>query len=451
VLPTLPQQASPYFPSSRRFRNPLYIRVEDVPGFGALATDLAPVAAAGRALNHAALIDRDAIHQLKMGALERLWNAWPAAPAADRAALSAFVAAAGPPLSAFATFNALAEREAGTWRSWPEALRRPATASLSGEAAARAGFHAWLQWLLDRQLAAAGRELPLVQDLAVGVDPAGADAWEWQDVLIPGFHVGAPPDEFNLRGQSWGFPAFDPGRLAALGGAPLAAVFAAAMRHSGGLRVDHVMALFRLWLIPDGGGPADGVYLTYPAALLLDVLAEASRAARAWVVGEDLGTVEPGVRRALAARGVLSSRLLWFEAAPPEAYPAQAMAALTTHDLPTVAGLWTGDDLRAQRAAGMVANESGAAALRDRLAGLTGLAPDADPAEAVARAYAVLAQAPSMLLAAGLEDATVERRRPNLPGTTDQWPNWRIPLAVPVEELDAAPAAAAIARALRRE
>ena len=182
-------------------------------------------------------------------------------------------------------------------------------------------FHSWIQWLLDEQLAHAGRELALLGDLAVGVDPDGADAWVWRDVLAPGVRVGAPPDEFNLAGQDWGLPPFVPWRLRAVGYEPFAQTVRAALRHAGALRIDHVMGLFRLFWIPEGCTAAEGAYVRYPGTDLLDIVALESARAGAEIVGEDLGTVEDEVRARLAERAVLSYRVVWFEDASARVVP----------------------------------------------------------------------------------------------------------------------------------
>ena len=216
-----------------------------------------------------------------------------------------------------------------------------------------------------------------------------------QDLLAHGVRVGAPPDEFNRFGQDWGLPPFVPHALRDAGYAPLARLWGAAMGDGGGLRIDHVMGLFRLFWIPPGGGPSEGAYVRYRGDELLATLAVESVRAGAVVVGEDLGTVEPEVRSALADAGLLSYRLAWFEDGPPEEYPRQALAAVTTHDLPTVAGVWTGDDVADQRAAGIEPDEPALERLRGRLMGLTGLGPDAPVDEVVVAAHRRLAAAPS--------------------------------------------------------
>ena len=427
------QEPSPYFPSSRRFRNPLYIAVEAVPGYRAVAARVAPLLARGRALNSARLIDRGAVHALKLEALEAIWSANPPRPG-----MAAWTAAAGPALATYGTYCALAERHGADWRAWPAQLRRPDSAAGSREAAElqpRADFHVWLQWLLDRQLERAARELGPINDLAIGADPGGADGWIWADHLLTGFTVGAPPDELNTTGQNWGFPAFDPGALLASGFGPFRETVRANMAHAAGLRIDHVMGLFRLWMIPEGADATDGAYVTYPSGPMLDVLAEESRSAAALVVGEDLGTVQPEVRDELRRRRILSYRLLWFEDRAPRTYPALALAAVTTHDLPTVTGVWTGADERAMKAAGLQPNHAANQAIVERMARLSGVPMGAPAEEAVLAAYRALGQSRSRLLAATLEDALVVAERPNIPGTVDEWPNWSLALPGGLEGL----------------
>lgn len=444
--PGLPQQPSPYYPSSRRFLNPLYLRVEEVPGARDAGTDLEELAAAGRALNGARRIDRDAVFRLKMAALDRLWSRWGGAAELDR-----YRTERGESLVQFATYCTLAERYGGGWPRWPEEYRSPGSPAVRRLAASgdgRVRFHEWLQWLLDRQLAAAAAELPLMQDLPVGVDPDGADAWAWQDVLAQRVSIGAPPDVFNARGQDWGLPPLVPHRLRAAGYAPFIETIRAALRWAGGLRIDHVMGLFRLFWVPWGRSPAEGAYVRYRADDLLAIVALESHRARAVIVGEDLGTVEEAVRRELSARRVLSYRLLWFERDPPRRYPRLALAAVTTHDLPTIAGLWTGADLEDQRAAGLTPSEDALVTLRAELGAATGLAADAPVAEVVRRAHLILAEAPSVLVAATLEDALAVEERPNLPGTTTERPNWSLALPGPIEAIEEHPLVRSVAEAL---
>ena len=445
--PTLPQSTSPYFPSSRRFRNPLYLRVEDVDGAASL-DNLGSLAAAGRALNAERHIDRDAVFRLKMEALEALWEAF----AGDRA-FDTWREAQGDALGDYAAFCVLAEEHGPDWRTWPESAQHPGAPDVAAVRRTRYGrwsFHQWLQWLVDRQLQAASADIDVMHDLAVGVDPAGADGWLWQDQLALGMAVGAPPDEFSTSGQSWGLPPFDPWRLRTAGYRPFIETIRATLGHAGGLRLDHVMGLFRLWWVPSEASPAEGAYVRYCADDLLDIVALECHRAGAYAVGEDLGTVEDHVRTELADRRVLSYRLLWFEDTPPSEYPVQALAAVTTHDLPTVAGLWTGSDLADQKEIGLAPNEEATTSLRDRLKLATGLHDDAPVDEVVTATYEALAESPSLLLTAGLDDALGVRERPNMPGTLEQWPNWRIALPLTLEQIETDPRPRAVAAALDR-
>ncbi len=453
---------SPYYPSSRLFRGPLYVRVEAVPETvaldGAERERLAKLATAGRALTGERLLDRVAAWRCKDQALRACWEALPRRPQ-RMAAFHAWWAASAD-LAAFATFCALQERHPDDWRAWPAGLRHPTSPEVARWRAAHAdevGYHAYLQWLLDEQLATAGGHaagtgrLGIVNDLAVGFDPAGFDAWWAQDQLAPGVTVGAPPDALGPSGQDWGLPAFVPSRLAASGYAPFARTLRAGMAHAGGLRLDHVMGLFRLYWIPRGAAPAEGTYVRYPADDLLGVLALESRRAGVVVIGEDLGTVEAGVRERLAAERVLSYRLVWFERERggrrrAARYPRQALAAVTTHDLPTAAGWLSGDDLRQLAETGVVpAARLGAEAERQArereelclLLEAEGVLASGERSvgEVVAALHAFLARTPAMLVAATLEDAVLARERPNVPGTTTERPNWRIPLPVLLEDL----------------
>jgi 4-alpha-glucanotransferase len=274
----------------------------------------------------------------------------------------------------------------------------------------------------------------------------GADAWAWQDQIATGVEVGAPPDVFNPRGQTWGSPPLIPWRLREHGYGAFIATIRGTIAGAGGLRIDHAMGLFRLWWVPPGGSPVDGAYVRYPSADLLDIVALESHRAAAIVVGEDLGTVEPGVREALADAGLLAYKLLWFEEDDPADWPVPAMAAITTHDLPTVAGLWTGSDLDEQVRLDVGDHDElsdSRKRLLERLAGPAGLPPDAGPDDAVVAAYRLLARAPSTVLAATLEDAVGEERRPNMPGTTER-ANWSRALPVFVEDLPDHPTARAV-------
>jgi 4-alpha-glucanotransferase len=440
-------QPSPYFPSSRRWSTPLALRIEEIAGAGSDDT-VADLAAEGRALSDRTLVDRDAVWSVKRRALERLWHA-----VGPHARFEQWLTEQGDELETYARFCALAEHHGGGWSRWPPELAHPASAAVArfaAEHADRVRFWAWTQFLVAEQVRRAEEPLPLLTDLAIGVDPDGADAWALQDLLAEGVRVGAPPDAFNRAGQDWGLPPFDPHALRDAAYEPLASLWRAAMGHGGGLRIDHVMGLFRLFWIPPDGGPTDGAYVRYRGDELLAVLAIESVRSGAVVVGEDLGTVEDHVREALAEAGILSYRLVWFEDEPPERYPAQALAAVTTHDLPTIAGVWSGDDAADQRAAGIDPDEEALAGLRSRLVELSGVPGDGAVEDVIAATHARLARAPSALVAATLEDALAVTQRPNLPGTVDERPNWSLGLPVPLEEALADPLVEGVTDALRR-
>ncbi len=443
-----PQQPSPYLPSSRRFLNPLLIAVPHVDGAGALpGTRLAELAAAGETLNADRGIDRDAVWRLKHQALREIFDR---TDAARRPAFAAWRRERGPALEEFAVWWVLAQRHHGSWRRWPAGARRPEghlARAVREQPADDVAFAAWLQWQAQIQLRAAGRQLPVLQDLPVGVDPDGADAWAYQDLLADGVTIGAPPDPFNRAGQDWALPPFVPWRLRAADYEPFVAAVRATMALAGGLRIDHVMGLFRLWWIPGGCSADRGGYIRYPAHDLLDIVSLESARAAAPVVGEDLGTVEPGVREELAARNLLSYRLLWFEDSPPTQWPEQALAAVSTHDLPTVAGLWDGSDLADQRRHGLPADAVATERLRQLVVDRAGVPPQSSSADAVLGAYRLLAQAPCVLRAASVDDALAEPSRPNMPGSRDR-ANWSRALAVPLEELPNQPGFAAIAATL---
>ena len=447
ATPGRPQQPSPYSPTTRRYLNPLYLSIPEIPGAGNLP-GMGRLTREGHALNSTPLIDRDRIFDLKMRAIETLYRRFD-----QDTDFETFTTAEGTSLRQYATFCALTDEHGGNWRTWPARYRDPRSADVRRFAAAnseRIRLHEWIQWRLDRQLRRAAGTVPVMQDLPIGIDPNGADAWAWQDVLAEGMHVGAPPDEFNTKGQNWGLPPFVPDRLRRAAYRPFIETIRGTMRHAGGLRIDHVMGLFRLFWIPEGSPPSDGAYVRNHADDLLAIVALESQRAQAIVVGEDLGTVDPRARQALTAAGVLSYRLLWFEEGHPREYPEQALAAVTTHDLPTIAGLWTGSDLEVQRRLHLHPNETGTHQMRERLKRATRLKDDAPVEEVVRRTYALLGRAPSAVVTATLEDAAAGEARPNMPGTVDEWPNWLQPLPVDIDRLARSTQTASIARALGR-
>jgi 4-alpha-glucanotransferase len=439
-------EPSPYYPSTRRFGNPLHVSVEAIPG---VEPDPA-LARAARLLNADRRVDRSRVRALKLRALEDAWRRG----IVDRDRFETWRLGQGPAVERWASFAALSEIHGPGWQSWPEELRRPdspAVRRAADDLADRVAFHAWVQWCFDRQLADASTRVRRIADMPVGVDPGGFDAWDWQEQLAMGASVGAPPDRFNAAGQNWGLPPFIPHRLREVGYRPFIDTIRAQLRHAGGLRIDHVLGLFRLWWIPAGRGPADGAYVRAPTDELLEIVAIESHRVGAIVIGEDLGTVPAGVRRALRRRNLLSTRLVYFERVPPSRYPRNAFAAVTTHDLPTVAGVLSGSDLLDQARAGVTPNVAANALLRERIVAAAGIGPEADRAGLVTAVHRRLGASPSVFVAATLEDALGVEERPNLPGTVSaQRDNWSLALPVPIEALASNDGVVATVAALRR-
>ena len=448
AAPTSHQQPNPYYPASRRFGNPLYLAIEDVPGAEQVPGAVSEAARAAHTLNQGHTVDHDSVWRLKSQALETIWSSTTPSDQFDR-----WLQDQSASLQRFATWCVVTERHGPDWRQWPEPLRNPASQDVAAMASTerdRVRFYMWLQWCMDNQLAEAGREIAIVQDLPIGFDPGGFDAWEWQHLLALGVSVGAPPDAFNQSGQDWGTPPFVPWRLADEGFRPFIETVRANLAPGGGLRVDHVMGLWRLWCIPPGAAPAEGAYVRFPSRELLAILALESQRAQALMVGEDLGTVETGVRESLSEHDVLSYRLLWFEAESPENWPEKSMGAVTTHDLPTVAGLWDGSDLEEQRDLGLNVYEDGNDAIKGRLMAMTGLVGNENVSEATVAAYEQLTKAPSRLLVATLEDVLCARNRPNIPGASERHSNWRIALPIPLEDIESRPLVEHVADMLGR-
>jgi 4-alpha-glucanotransferase len=481
--PVAPVSPSPYLPMSRRQLSPLYLRIEDIPEYAGLgAAGRARVDALGAPLRAAsrtaALIDRDAVWAAKAAALEIIRSV-PLSPD-RRAGLEAFRASDREALGDWATWCAIAEIHGPDWRAWPAALRDPRSAEVAALRRARADrvdFHAWVQWLAAEQAAAAqhaarqaGMAIGVIADLAVGAHPGGADAWARQDVIVTGVSVGAPPDEFNQRGQDWTLPPWHPGRLAAQAGRPLAELFAATTRHAGGLRIDHVMGLARLWWIPAGMAPGQGTYVRYDHVLNGDVLCAEAARAPAVAIGEDLGTVEPWLREFLAERRVLGTSMLWFERRAdgtprrPRGWRRGCLATVGTHDMPPAPAFLTGEQVTIRAGLGLLTEpeaDERAAARAEVGRWLAVLARDGllprgstGPEQFTVALYAFLTRTPAMLVGVSLADAAGERRPQNIPGTVNEYPNWRIPLTgaggqpVLLEDLPAHPGIRAVARAV---
>ncbi len=408
------------------------------------------------------LIDWPEAAGAKLALLRVLFDDFMAGPD-ENAALAAdfarFRADGGDLLAQHATFEALhAEQSAAgavDWRRWSADLRDSRSATVTVFATSRQDevlFHIFLQWLADRSLAAAqqrarvsGMRIGLISDLAVGMDPTGSHAWSRQQEILGGLAIGAPPDIYNPRGQNWSLTGFSPRALIAGGFAAFLATVRAALRHTGGLRIDHAMGLARLWLIPDGALPSDGAYLAYPVTDLLRLLALESQRHQAIVIGEDLGTLPDGFHDTLETAGVHGMRVLWFERegqafAAPDRWDHGAIAMTSTHDLPTVAGWWHGTDIKTRAACDRLGKDlSEANVMAERARDRTGLwqaferegvaGGNAPPPEntppAVDAAIAFVAQTNTPLCLLPAEDVLGLEEQPNLPGTMDEHPNWR--------------------------
>jgi 4-alpha-glucanotransferase len=390
---------------------------------------------------------------LKSEALEALFERFERSGGDAR--FEAYVRGRGRILDGYTSFCALAEIHQLPWQNWPAGIGRPEGPAVAEFAASPQGrkrkrYHAWLQWLCEAQLADASgvAGAGIVCDLAVGVDGGGADAWMWQDTFALEMRVGAPPDEFNTKGQDWGLPPWDPWKLRAASYEPYIETLREVLRPARGVRIDHVMGLFRLYWVPLGTVAAGGAYVRSVWQDMVGLLRLEADRAGAFVVGEDLGTVEDYVREVLGRSGVLSYKLFWFEPQPPAQWPQQALGAVTTHDLPTVAGVWTGSDVEAQKRVGMPLNLEGCATLRRHIVEWTGSSEDRRIPEVIEATYASLATAPCRLLVGVLDDAAQVEERPNMPGTVDQWPNWCLALPMPLEDLQGSSLFRAIARRL---
>ena len=411
--PTPRQEPCPYYSSTRRFLNMLYLRIEEIPGADRCADELRPLRDEALMLNQQRLIDHDAVFRLKSAALDIVYRAEPAP-----LGMAEWIDTQGPALHDFARFSTRTEVEQAE--------------------GGRVAFHMWVQFHLHQQLARAAAEIALIADVPVGFSSDGFDAWRWRDVIAPRVRVGAPPDFFFPDGQDWGMPAFDPWKLAAANFEPFRDAIAAVATHAGGLRLDHVMSLFRLFWMPSGTTPHEGAYVRYPTPALFKILAAESARTNTFVIGEDLGLVEPSVRTEMQRRRALGYRLLWFEDLPLDQWPQDSVAAIGTHDLPTVAGIWrlSEPDQRHHH-------------LRRRLVDATHLPDGADPVEVAVAAYTGLAHSGSRIALASLEDALGVEERVNVPGTTSEWPNWRLALPFTLADIERAVGPARIAEVMR--
>jgi 4-alpha-glucanotransferase len=457
LFPAEPRHISPYSPSSRLFLNPLYV-------------DLGPITS-----DDGAFVDYEAVASAKHPAFERVF--------AHSDAFFKFEEAGGKALLDFAIFDTLHQHalEQGwgwSWRDWPAPFRDPHSnevARFAEEHRHRIELAQFRQFEADRQLGeaqrrarAAGMAIGLYRDLAVGVDPHGAEAWADQQLLTPGASIGAPPDALNLKGQNWGLVPLSPVALRHRGYEPFIAALRANMRHAGALRIDHVMALRQLYWIPEGAPPDAGAYVSYPFEDLLRILCLESRRNACAVVGEDLGTVPEGFRERMHDAGVLSYRVLFFERGeegaflPPAHYPESAAATVSTHDIATFKGWWEARDIAWRDRLDLYPGEESRRAdhegrVRDRERLLDALRREGiavDPADEEALCEAVhrfLARAPAQLMLVQAEDVAGEIEQANMPGTVDEHPNWRRRLPLSVEQILASPLFRRIAAAVNQE
>ena len=437
-----PDRFSPYSPSSRTLLNVLHSELDcDAPEAEAEA-----------------LVDWPAATQTRLRRLEALF-----AEAERGGALwdefQAFRAAEGGTLEGHARFEALhamlAPQGYWHWRDWPDGLsdaHGPAVEAFAREHAREITRHAFYQFMADRSLGGAqraardaGMPIGLISDLAVGVDSGGSQCWAAPEQTLLGLTVGAPPDLLNRSGQGWGLAAFSPRGLKLGGFGAFIAMLRATMRHAGGVRIDHAMGLARLWVLPDGASPADGVYLHFPVEDMLRLIRLESHRHKAIVLGEDLGTLPEGFQEQISAAGMLGMRVLWFERADdqgftsPAIWDRDAVSMTSTHDLATVAGWWSGQDTAWRRRLGLldadgVARENGErhrdrhllwSAMQASGAAQGDPPPPDEPGEFVNAAIRHVGRAACALTIIPLEDALALPEQPNLPGTLDEHPNWR--------------------------
>jgi len=460
-----PEEASPYSPSSRLFLNPLYIDPDAVPEFrGARSAALENEIASLRSRE---LVDYAGVAAAKTRALRLAYATFRRAPDPERVrAFEGFRLARKEMLARFAAFELLRRRYGRPWWEWPAAWRNPSDRKLS-ELRARdgeeIGFFEFVQWIADQQLGGCceearelGLPIGLYLDIAVGVRGDGFDAWSNQSAVLPKLSVGAPPDTINTAGQNWGLAAFNPVALEAQRFAPFRSLLATAMRYAGAVRLDHVMGLKRLYVVPDGMRADQGAYIRFPGEALLAVCAQESVRHQCILIGEDLGTVPEDFRATLSDWGIWSYQVALFERAadgsflPPETYRRNAVVTFGTHDLATFAGWEEGFDLAVKRALGMDPGESDAQRGQARKAlgaALSGRGLHSLGFPAVAQ---YLADAPSRLMVVALEDVLGAREQANVPGTVDEHPNWRRRPAVRIDDLTRHPGMRAIAEVMQK-
>ena len=481
VIP--PMEPSPYYPATRRYLNPLYVRPEAIEEFQGAPKETSEMVGnlRTRALEEARRapeLARDQVWISKKTALREIFSL-PQDPQ-RRKDFAEFVASEGLELSQFATWCVLSEKYGPCWREWPTSCQNPhghGALDVITEESNEIEFYMWLQWIASQQASrahleatAAGMALGVMADLAVGVNKDGEETWASPDLFAQGVCVGAPPDAYNQAGQDWSQPPWRPDRLQELCYEPLRAMISAMLSHSGALRIDHILGMFRLWWIPEGMTPDQGAYQRYDHKAMIGILALEAHRGNTTVIGEDLGTVEPSVREYLVKRGILGTSVLWFEtgddgsALVPEQWRPLTLASVATHDLPPALGFLAHDHILLAEELGLL-TEPGEVALersmrlcegvREKLVDLSLLNPgETDPQSTVVGLHRFLARTPAALKCVALADAVGERRTQNQPGTVNEYPNWRIPLAddqgrqLSLEQVMASDRVTAVARAV---
>lgn len=451
-----PNDCSPYSPNSRQFLNPLYIDVAKLPGVSLSPDDCAQI----ERLRSVPFVDYAAVAALKQRALRDAFRHFDA----DDVDFVAFKAEQGAKLARFACFEALRHVRHAPWWTW-EDWQTPDDSAietfLAGSLGDEAAFIMFVQWVADRQLKACsdlagqlGLRVGLYLDIAVGVQSDGFDAWDEQIAISRQLGVGAPPDPLNTAGQSWGLAGFNAAGLQARDFAPYRDMLRAVMRHAGAVRLDHVLGLKRLYLVPHGFPPSEGVYVPMPFEALLAVTALESQANRCVVIGEDLGTVPTGFRDRLAHWGVWSYRVMMFEQDyhtkeffPPDRYPADALVTFNTHDLATYAGWRSFHDLKVKREIGLDPGESDDARWHILSQLTRTLRKQHIEGDGLASVVTFLSRTPSRILAVSLEDLLGVADQPNIPGTINEHPNWRRRLPAAIEEYSYTIDVAALGRA----
>lgn len=473
-----PRRCSPFSPSNRRFLNPLYIALDRIPGLiGAPAIDNAVC----QRLRSATYVDYDAVAALKLAVLRHARHAITSEPArtqdAWRPNFDGFVAAGGKALVDHARFEALshqmvAEGFGAGWSGWPRQYQMAdsdAVEQFAAEHDDEVHFYLWLQWIADTQLAdaasrakSAGMRIGLYLDFAVGAAPDGSATWTDPTLIVPGASIGAPPDSFFQAGQNWGLAPISPAKLRAKQFEPYRSTLESTMRHAGAIRIDHAMSLYRLFWIPADHSATDGCYVSYPLADMVRTIADTSQSWRTVVIGEDLGTVPKGFRPMMQGANMLSYRVLFFERSRGEfrtstSYARNAFVSASTHDLPPLAAWWSGSDIDLYRDLGFLdtkaAGKQRGERQRDRKALLRrlqrekarrkfdvpGMRADYPEQEKMApdlaaMIHAYLARSPSRLLGVQYEDLCGAEKPVNVPGTSEEYPNWRTRVSKSIED-----------------